>query len=205
MSANPHARPSPAPQSGTAAGSAREAEAAWIARAQAGDRDAFERLAVRSMPALMGTALRLLRDRFAAEEAVADALYRGWRRIESFRGEAGFSTWLHRIVCRVAADRFRRTARDRRLHAALCDRSARDAAPRLEPLDTLAHEETGRRLRAAVERLPDRQRLVLVLHVWEGLSLRETAEALELRYATAKSNLCHARKSLRALMAEENR
>lgn len=175
-----------------------------VERARMGDRDAFEQLCVQAMPMLTGTARRLLRDPYAAEEAVAEALFRAFRHMPSFRAEAQFGTWLHRILCRVAVDRFRLQARERARRQDLGERAARGLSgaprPRRSALERLAQDEETRRIRAAVEDLPPRQRLVLVLHVWEGLSLAETAETLGVRYATAKSNLCHARSTLRRLL-----
>jgi len=201
MPASPDPHPSPPAAESPAAGLFDEA--AWVARAQAGDRDAFERLAVRAMPALLGTARRMLRHGYAAEEAVADALFRAWKHLGTFRGEAGFGTWLHRIVCRVATDRFRAEARDRRRHEALTQHAGATRATQPGPAARLRAHETRARIRAAVETLPTRQRLVLVLHIWEGLSLVETAEILGIRYATAKSNLCHGRKALRVELEED--
>ena len=197
---DPLAPPSVAPSS---VGESPDAHARLLDRARAGDRDAFEQLVVQAMPALLGTAQRLLRHRFAAEEAVADALFRAWRHIGSFRGDSAFGTWLHRIVCRVATDRFRTAARARRHHDHLAARAER--AERAQPSQEARLDAASEvaRLRAAVETLPTRQRLVIVLHVWEGLSLRDTAALLGMRYATAKSNLCHARKALRLWLEED--
>ena len=195
-----HARPDPHPPAAAPQETVRapEPEPRLVARARAGDRDAFEQLAVRAMPALLGTARRLLRDGFAAEEAVAEALFRAWRHVARFRGESGFGTWLHRIVCRVAADRFRAAARARRQHEGLAA-NARTGPARSRVAARMDAASEVARLRAAVEELPPRQRLVIVLHVWERLPLDETARVLGMRYATAKSHLCHARKALRAL------
>jgi RNA polymerase sigma-70 factor (ECF subfamily) len=192
-------------------GRAPRADADLLRSARAGDRDAFEALAIRAMPMLLGSALRLLRERLAAEEAVAEALFRALRRIEGFRGEAGFGTWTHRILCRVIADRFRsglreRTRRDR-LQVETRGGAVRLDASRPAPVGPRAaasREEEAERVRDAVGRLPARQRLVLVLHLWEGLSLREVAEVVPMRYATVKSNLHHARSALRVLLGDED-
>lgn len=184
----------------------RPAEADLVQRAREGSRDAFERLCVRAMPMLAGTARRLLGDPFAAEEAVAEALFRAFRHMPAFRADAQFGTWVHRILCRVAVDRFRLQSRDRARREDLLTRARQGqaAGPRARrgALERLSESEETRRIRAAVESLPTRQRLVLVLHAWEGLTLPETAEALGIRYATAKSNLCHARKALRGLLGD---
>jgi len=182
------------------------AEVALVERARQGERDAFEALAVRAMPALLGSARRLLADRFAAEEAVAEALFRAFRHVASFRGASSFGTWVHRILYRVAADRFRAEARERRRRTAVFERALCEAGPagptptRVAPDDRLVRREEHAALRRAVESLPPKQRLVLLLHTWEGLDLREIGEVLDMRYATAKSNLHHAHRALRALL-----
>lgn len=176
-------------------------EARWVARARSGDRDAFDRLAVEAMPVLLGTARRLLRDPHAAEEAVAEALYNAFRRLDAFRGDCRFGTWAHRILCRVVADRVKVEVRERRRRLGLLERYPRRS--QVSPVERLAAKETQERLRAATERLPPTQRLVLLLVVWEGLTLRQTAETLGMHYRTVKSNLYHARRSLERVMGEE--
>lgn len=179
-------------------------EAQLLERARAGDRDAFEALAVRAMPRMLGTASRLLGPGFAAEEAVSEALFRAYRHIKRFRGSSAFSTWLHRIVCRVVADRFRESARDRRLHTRVAERIASGLRPsghddrRAQPLDRLSGRETAARLRRIASELPPTQRLVLLLFAWEGLALADIAALLSLKYATVKSHLHHARTALRS-------
>ncbi|MDJ0974796.1 MAG: sigma-70 family RNA polymerase sigma factor [Planctomycetota bacterium] len=182
-------------------------ESELIDRARAGDRDAFETLATRAMPRLLGTATRMLGPGFAAEEAVADALFRAYRHIDRFRGGARFSTWAHRIVCRVVADRYREQARDRRLKGRLGERLAGlgraavgEPAP-VDPGERLADQERIALVREVAMGLPPTQRLVLLLVAWEGLALRDVADLLSLKYATVKSHLHHARSTVRARWA----
>lgn len=170
-------------------------EAALLAQARGGDRDAFDRLAVRLLPRLLGTARRLLGDALEAEEAVASTLVRVHAALPSFRGASALSTWAHRILCRLAFDRLRRRARERALQRPWpADEPPHAAAG---PLEAASEREQGLRVRIAVEALPPTQRLVLVLVAWEGLSLADAAQVLGMRYATAKSNLHHARAGLR--------
>lgn len=180
---------------------ASEEEARWVERARAGDRDAFDCLAVAAMPTLLGSARRLLREDHAAEEAVAEALFHAFRRMATFEGRSRFGTWAHRILFRVVADRIELLARDRRRRLRLLEREA--PSPPAPPVDRLAAGEARTRLRAATDALPPKQRLVLLLVVWEGLSLREAADVLGMRYRTAKSNLHHARRALERMVAEE--
>ncbi len=174
-------------------------EATLLRQARAGDREAFDRLAVRLLPRLLGTARRLLGDPLEAEEAVAATLVRAHAALAGFQGASALSTWAHRILCRLAADRLRRRARERARQSPWpADEPARGGAG---PDETASAREQELRLRAALELLPPTQRAVLLLVAWEGLTLPETARVLGLRYATAKSNLHHARERLRRLLS----
>jgi RNA polymerase sigma-70 factor, ECF subfamily len=73
-------------------------ESTLVVRAQEGDAGAFEALARRHQATLYRVAVRVLGDRVEAEDAVQEALVDAWRRIERFRGDAAFSTWMYRIV-----------------------------------------------------------------------------------------------------------
>ena len=171
-------------------------ESRLLALARAGDRDAFDRLAVRLLPRLLGTAQRLLRDGVEAEEVVASALSRVHASLAGFREAAALSTWAHRILCRLAADRVRVLARQRQRERPLPDDlGTRAEAP--EPQEVASRLEQAKRLRLLVDLLPTTQRLVLVLVAWEGLTLRQAADLLAMRYATVKSNMHHARLALR--------
>ena len=200
----PSASPDPIAESRPHAGADHRAEAEWVDRACEGSAEAFEALARASMPMLLGTARRLAGPGYAAEEAVAEALFRAWRRIDSFRGASGFGTWLHRILVRVIADRYRTAGRARKHDQAARDRvRAGDAvagqpSAMPSPIQELAARDDAHRWRLLLDALPHTQRLVLLLHAWENLSLAEIAETLGLRYATVKSNLHHARKAIRA-------
>lgn len=199
----PSAHPDPLADAPTPAGSGRRPEAAWVDRACEGDRDAFEALARQAMPMLLGTARRLVGSGYAAEEAVAEALFRAWRRIDTFRGASGFGTWLHRILCRSIADRFRIAGRERTRRASMEAQvraggsvAGRNSGPPT-PWRELAARDDATRWRTLLDRLPSTQRMVLLLSAWEHLSLPEISETLNLRYATVKSHLHHARRALR--------
>lgn len=181
-------------------------EAALVRDAKRGDAAAFDDLARAVMPRLLGTARRLVGRGFAAEEVVADALFRAFKHMHTFRAEAGFGAWAHRILVRVVADRFRTRARDRRRRQALIEetlgRTEGAAAPGRPAItqpgpERMIHEERLEQMRAHLATLPPTQRLVLLLHAWEGMGLAQIADVLGMRYATTKSNLHHARKAFR--------
>jgi RNA polymerase sigma factor (sigma-70 family) len=99
------------------------------------------------------------------------------------------------------ADRIRDRVRARARRDALAERAKAPARP--STLDYMQADERGRRLRLAAEELPPTQRLVILLVVWEGLSLRDVAEVTGLRYRTVKSNLNHARNALKRALEGE--
>ncbi len=179
-------------------------EAAVLRAARAGDRDAFDLLARRTAPRLVGAAARILGDLAEAEEAAADALLKAFAALPALADGAAFAAWAHRIACRAAVDRLRarraRRARGGGAAAALEEVADRrpDARP---PAARLADAERVAEVRREVERLPLAQRLALVLHVWEGLSYEDVAEILGTTYDSVRVSVAHARRRLRARFA----
>ncbi len=167
-----------------------------VSRAAAGDAEAFERLYHASAPRVYAMARRILGAEHA-EAATQDVYLRAWTRLESFRGESSFATWISRLALNRILDEQRRLAR-RGAHEvgeiSGLDPSAEESAPELA-LD----------LAEALERLPEGARTVFLLHESFGLTHDEIAERLALSVGTSKSQLFRARRLLRArLGAAEN-
>ncbi len=169
---------------------------ALVSRAQAGDEAAFEALYRRHVPRIMGLCWRLCGgDESVAQELVQDAFVRAWTKLGSFRGDAMFSTWLHRLTVNVALS-------DRRLRVRRLERE--------RPLEQLPAE-TGtkaldgidRDLERAIARLPERARTVLVLHDVEGYKHREIAALSGMAEGTSKAQLHRARRLLRQWLRHE--
>lgn len=165
-----------------------------VTMARAGDRRAANRLAARWYPRLMRTALRLLRDRSEAEEAVQEAwagICRGWARLSD---PAMFPGWAFGILRRKCADRIRRLQVQRARSGAL------DGAP--EPSEP-ARAELRHELDQALAELSDEHRLAAILYFGEGLTLNEIAAATGVPVGTAKSRIFHARKHLKSTLKGE--
>ena len=190
----------------------RDAEdTALLAALQAGEEAAFARLVELHGGRLRATALRLLQRPDLADDAVQEAFLSAFRALPDFRGEAALSTWLHRILVNAALKRrrgdARREEREERdmeeLLPAFVGRGA-FAAPQVpwneSAEDPLVREETRRRVREAIDRLPERYRLPLVLRDLEGLGNDELARALEIGPNAAKVRVHRARQALRALL-----
>src|SRR5947209_11297016 len=136
----------------------------------AGDPDAFTELVRRHRDRLWAVALRTMRDREEAADALQDALLSAFRNAAAYRGDAAVTTWLHRVVVNACLDRMRRRAA--RPAVALGDTDV--AAPR----DDHAAAESRIDLTAALARLPEAQREAIVLVDVQELSVAEVAELL---------------------------
>jgi RNA polymerase sigma-70 factor (ECF subfamily) len=133
----------------------------------------------------------VLRNTDDAEDIAQEALLRAYRRFARLRDPSRFRAWLVRIAFRLALDQAR-SARRREQRETLWAVNT----PRPTAEDIAASNEFGRRLEQAMETLPKKLRLVLLLASMEGHSLEEVAELLQLPLGTVKSRLHSARKQL---------
>lgn len=158
----------------------------------------LDRLVVEHLPAALGFATRLAGDPDRAEEIVQEALVRVLRFWPSFRGEAAFRTWFFRIVINVFRDRLRKSDAE----VPIDENPLEPAdAPGAEPPAAAMAAELERLVAEEVARLPPRQREVLVLMVYEGLSTREVAGVVGISEANVHSTLSAARSRLKVRLA----
>jgi RNA polymerase sigma-70 factor (ECF subfamily) len=167
----------------------------------------FESLVRSNAPRMLATARRLLRDEEEARDAVQDAFHSAFRALARFEGRARVSTWLHRIAVNAALIRLRKRARRPELSIdALLprfdERGRRidPAEPALCPDGRLLARETRERVRAAIARLPESSRTVLLLRDIEELDTAEVARLLGITTAAVKTRLHRARQALRTLL-----
>jgi RNA polymerase sigma-70 factor, ECF subfamily len=165
----------------------------------AGRRDAFDTLVERHSRAVYRLCARYVRRHEDASDLAQEVFLRAFRGLRGFKGDASFTTWLYRVGVNVCLNHAASSAR--RLDAM----EPLDAAPRADlgaedPSDALLREERARRVRAAVARLPPKQRATLVLRVYQDLSHEEIARVLGTSVSGSKTNLFHALKKLRALL-----
>jgi RNA polymerase sigma-70 factor, ECF subfamily len=163
-------------------------------RVLAGDEAAFRDLYRRHTPRLLQLALRLVGGEEAdAEDVVQETWIRAAERLDAFRWESAFGTWLYAIGINVAREAARK--REQRRETAWPDDEPPPAEPpdRVEPLD----------LERAIASLPTGYRTVLVLHDVEGFTHEAIAEQLGVTPGTTKSQLFWARRAVRALLAPQ--
>lgn len=177
-----------------------------VAAHLAGDPDAFGALFARHRDRLWAVALRTTGDPEEAADALQDALVAAFRRLDSYRGEAAVTTWLHRIVVNACLDRMRR--RKVRLADPLpddlddhADRGSPATASVLDPADVASDHERRDLVMAALATLAPEQRAALVLVDMEGYSVEETAAMLDCAPGTVKSRCARGRARLAPLLA----
>ncbi len=132
--------------------------------------------------------MRILRSPHDAEDALQEALLRGWRSLHRFEGRGSLRSWLYRIATNASLDQIRR-----RLDLGGGD----EATDLVEPMDQLGRRQSIDRVMGAVGLLPRRQQEAFVLREVFGLSAREAAEHLGVTVPSVNSNLQRARVALR--------
>jgi RNA polymerase sigma-70 factor (ECF subfamily) len=156
----------------------------------AGDPEAFGEIFRRHRDRMWALALRTTGNRELASDCLQDAFISAFRRADSYRGEAAVTTWLHRIVVNACLDRLRRD----RPTAALPERELPDRT------DAHGQVETRLDVREALARLPEGQRMALVLVDMHGLSVAEAAAILEVAEGTVKSRCARGRSALAVML-----
>ena len=168
-----------------------------IVRARGGDRDAFDRIAMQVVDRLYRIARLVLRDAERAEDAAQEALVRCWRDLPALRDVERFDAWLNRLLMRAINDEFRSVRRARAAVSLL----------QLEPAtrDTTEEVVIREQLDRGFRRLSVEHREVLVLRLYLGLSLEETATTLGIPAGTAKSRLHYATAAMRDALEADAR
>lgn len=160
---------------------------------------------------LFRVAVGILKNRADAEDAVQTGYLRAFAAISDFRGDALLSTWLTRIVINEALQKLRRSARQRAYLQSedvtvlddYRDKLMQGSSFQQKPDEEMARDQIRKLLERAVESLPRDFRLVLILREIEGLSIKETADSLEIPEGTVKTRHLRARRRLQEALAPE--
>jgi RNA polymerase sigma-70 factor (ECF subfamily) len=163
-----------------------------VERAQRGDHEAFDALATAAYHRLYAIARRILRDGYAAEDAVQETLLGAWRNIRSLRDPERFDAWIHRLLVRACGDEVRRSRRRPVAIPALFDRptSTDDIATLVD------HDE----IEQAFLLLSIEHRAVLVLTHYVGLPASEVAAILGIPPGTVHSRLHYGVRAMRDVL-----
>ena len=172
-----------------------------VRAAAQGDESAFAELVRRYENKAYHLALRMCGNEEDASDVAQDAFLAAWKGLPSFRGEAGFSTWLYRLVSNAAIDHLRRTKHQRGA-ASLDDDELNldmpDTAP--GPHESAETVELQYAVRGGLNELGDDHRTVLVMREVQELSYEEIAHTLNIDLGTVKSRISRARNALRKIL-----
>ncbi len=177
-----------------------------VARARAGDNDAFGLLVERHEANVYGLCIKMLRNPEDAEDCLQEVFVKAYKALPSFREEARFSTWIYRIATNACLMRIRKKKLDTvsldqplELGEAEIPRDVADWTT--DPASMVMNEELGGVLTKHINALPANNRIVFVLRDVHGLSTEETGDILGLSVPAVKSRLHRARLFLRERLA----
>ena len=175
-----------------------EDEAVLVRKARDGDRHAFDRLVALHLPLVWSTVWRVLRHREDTEDVVQEVFITAHRSIAGFRGDAKFSTWLHRIAVTRALNHVEKAETKLQRASDTIDVEAKDGPRAIgTPVAALEAKELMRRLADCLSRLPAAWRVVLALRDAEENTYEQIAETLHVELGTVRSRLARARGSLK--------
>ena len=171
-----------------------------IARAAKGDADAFEALMGAYEKKIYALCLRMMGNPHDGEDAAQEAMLRIWRTIGQYRFESAFSTWIYRVTASCCMDAIRK--RQRQAQPSLEELGEADGFDPADsgetPQEHAERKETRTEIQQAISAVPETMREVFLLRDVHGLSVEETAQALQIAQGTVKSRLARAREKIAA-------
>jgi RNA polymerase sigma-70 factor (ECF subfamily) len=177
-------------------------EEGLISKAVSGDTEAFRKLYARHRGDVARLVYRMLGARNDLDDVIQEVFFQVYRSLKDFRGQAKFSTWLHRVTVNVVL-MHRRSARSRPVYA---EEASGDITPDNETIGPDEDADRRERVRAfarLLARLAEKKRIVFVLHELEGISPSEIAQIVGSPVLTVRTRLFYARRELEAMLADE--
>ena len=170
-------------------------DGALVDRAQRGNAAAFEELYRRHIDKVYGLCVRMTGNQAEAEDCAQEAFIQAWSKLDKFRGDSAFGTWMHRVAVNSVLGRIRKSKREHdRIQA------VSDVAP---PPESIGDTSGLRDLEEAVNKLPSGARHVFVLHAVYGYSHQEAGNMLGIATGTSKAQLHRAKRLLQQQLNTE--
>ncbi len=184
----------------------RERETEIIGAVRGGDINAFEELVLEYQTRVYNIALKMTGNAEDAFDISQEAFLKAFKALDGFRGEASFGSWIYRLTANLSIDFLRRQARHRPDKTVYIDDDTDEDRPAeipdvtYEPQAVLENMELRESIEAGLKRLPDEQRLIIVMRDVDGLSYSEISEALDMELGTVKSRIFRARARLASFL-----
>ncbi len=185
-------------------GADESSDAAIMLRVAAGDESGFNYLVEKHYRAMIHFLFRMVRNQAVAEELAQEVFLRVYRSRESYRAEAKFTTWLYRIATNLAVNHARDTKHERSASTIYLDSpdeetgttpDVADDEPNVE--QNLLRNERMAAIKKHVMALPERQRMAVLMHKYQGMDYRQIGDVLKLSESATKSLLFRAYQTLR--------
>jgi RNA polymerase sigma-70 factor (ECF subfamily) len=184
-------------------------DAAVMLRVAAGDEAGFSYLVEKYHRPMIHFLFRMVRNQAIAEELAQEVFLRVYRSRESYRAEAKFTTWLYRIATNLAVNHARDTRHERAAQTLYLDAPDEETGTTPDVADSdpsveqkLLREERMGAIRKHVMALPERQRMAVLMHKYQGMDYRQIGEVLKLSESATKSLLFRAYQTLRDKLKE---
>ncbi len=180
---------------------------ALVRAAQQGDTAAFEELVARHRDKIYARAFSMMRNEEEAIDLSQEAWIKGWQRLRQFQGDAGFATWMTRIVINLCLDQLRKQKRQRAESIEAMDEESGGVERQMpvvtvNPTAGLERTELRQRIDRALGQLSHEHRTVLVLHEFEEMEYKEIAKTMGCSIGTVMSRLFYARRKMAALLTD---
>jgi RNA polymerase sigma-70 factor (ECF subfamily) len=178
-----------------------DSDAVAVARARAGDQDAFGMLVERHSIRLFQLVYRMTGNEQDAEDVVQETFLRAYKQLNRFESRAGFGTWLHRIAANCSLDLLRKRKRQEQ-QADPAELESEEPMPTLSshappPDDQVYHLEVQQKVEAVLEQLTPMERTAFVLRHFEGRSIQEIGRALGAGPSATKQSIFRAVQKMR--------
>lgn len=179
-------------------------DSAIMLELRSGNMEAFDYLVARYRKPIVSFMYRMVRNQAVAEELAQEVFLRVFRSRETYRAEARFSTWLYRIATNLGVNHARDNRRERTAPTTYLDEPDPETGTTPDVPDTtpgaearLLRDERMRQIREHVLALPERQRMAVLMHKYEGMDYRHIGDVLKLSESATKSLLFRAYQTLR--------
>src|SRR5271154_7407049 len=178
-----------------------------VKAAKRGNMAAFEELVARHRDKIYARAFSMMRNEDEAVDLSQEAWVKSWQRLKQFQGDSSFGTWMTRIVINLCLDQLRRQKRHRAESIEEMNEESGGVERQMpvvtvNPTERLERGELRGKIDAAMGKLSEEHRAVLVLHEFEEMEYKQIAKTVDCSVGTVMSRLFYARRKMAALLAE---